>query len=316
MQTVLWSIILVVSLAVAAASAQVFAAKAEEGARASRLSPFLTGVVLMALGVSLPELVTSIVASAKGYSSFVPAYVWGANLVNLLLILGVCAFKAKNLSVQKDSTLKQIPLLLCTGFFLIVLSFDGSLTAVEGGLLLLALALFLAARHNDYKQGLLERVSQLFNMEGWTAPLALTLLLSAAALGAGSYFTFTSVAEISELQNWLPSVLGGSVVALGVSAPEMVLAYRAAKKGNGDAVVTLLVASTVLNSTLVMAIPSFFGTLNVTGDVLTLALPFLLIALVLFSFSTLQRKWSAYEGAFLILLYLVFLVQFLNPSFS
>jgi|GEM_PF-1655156 len=316
MQTLFWFLILIISLAVAASAAQVFAAKAEEGARASQISPFFIGVVLMALGVSLPELLTSVVASVKGYSSFVPAYVWGSNLVNLLLILGICAFKTKNLSAQKDSTLRQIPLLLCSVFFLIVLSFDGSLTAVEGGMLLAALAVFLLARHNDYKQGLMERVSQLFNMESWSAPLALTLLLSAAALGAGSYFTLTSVTEISGLQNWLPSVLGGSIVALGFSVPEMVLAYRAAKKGNGDAVITLLVASTVLNSTLVMAIPSFFGTLNVTGDILTLALPFLLIALILFSFSTLQRKWSVYEGAFLILLYLVFLIQFLNPSFS
>ncbi|MEK9159507.1 MAG: hypothetical protein AAB383_02130 [Patescibacteria group bacterium] len=316
MQILLWTLILVSSLAVAAAASQVFAAKAEEGARASKLSPFFWGVVLMALGVSLPELVISTVASAKGYSSFVPAYVWGANLVNLLLIMGICALTTRTLSVQKESTIRQVPLLLGTLFLLVVLSADGSLTAIEGGVLLLALGVFLAARREDHKQGLMDRISQLFNMEAWSAPLALTLLLSAAALVAGAYFTVTGVIEISEMQNWLPSVLGGSVVALGVSAPEMLLAHRAAKRGNGDAVVSLLVASTVLNATLVMAIPSFFGTLNVTGDTLNLALPFLLIALILFTFSTLQKKWSAYEGALMILLYLVFLLQFINPLFS
>lgn len=316
MQTLLWSLILVSSLAVAAASAHVFAAKAEEGARASRLSPFFAGALLLALGVSLPELVISTVASVKGYSSFVPAYVWGANLVNLLLILGVCAVSARSLSVHKDSTLRQLPLLLCSVFLLIVLSFDGSLTPVEGILLLGAMTVFLMARHNDMRQGLMERMEQLFSFEKWSAPLAATLLLSAVALVAGAFFTVQATVEISESQNWLPSLLGGSVVALGVSIPEMVLALRAAKKGNGDSVVNLLVASTVLNSTLVMAIPSFFETLNVTGDTLVLALPFLLIALILFAFAMLQRKWSAYEGAFLILLYLVFLLQFINPLFS
>lgn len=316
MQTLLWTLILVSSLAVAAAASQVFAAKAEEGARASKLPPFFWGVVLMALGVSLPELVISTVASAKGYSSFVPAYALGANLVNLLLILGVCTFSVRTLSVQKESTLRQVPLLLGSLFLLVLLSADGSLTAIEGVILLLALGVYLAARHEDYKQGLMDRINQLFNMEGWSAPLALTLLLSAAALVAGAYFTVTGVIEISEVQNWLPSVLGGSVVALGVSIPEMMLALKAAKRGNGDAVISLLVASTVLNSTLVMAIPSFFGTLNVTGDTLTIALPFLLIALILFTYSTLQKKWSMYEGALMILLYLVFLFQFINPLFS
>ncbi len=316
MQTLLWSLILVASLAVTACAAQVFAAKASEGARASRFSPFTVGVLLSALAVSLPELVVSTVASVKGYSSFVPAYALGANLINLLLIVGVAATAARTLSVQKESSLMQLPLLLCSVFLLIVLGFDGSITPFEGVLLLIGLVCFLVARVKAAKQGLMDRIEQLFNMEKWTAPLAATLLLSAAALVAGAYFTVEGVIEISETQNWLPSLLGGSVVALGLSVPEMVLALRAAKKGDGDSVMTTLVASTVLNSTLVLAVPSFFETLNVTGDTLVLALPFLIIALILFGFSTLQKKWSVYEGTFLILLYLVFLLQFINPLFS
>lgn len=316
MQTFIWTLILVASLAVAAAASQVFAAKAEEGAKASRLSPFFWGATLMVFGVSLPEFLISIVASAKGYSSVVPAYSLGANLVNLLLITGLCAWGVKNFSAQKESTLKQIPLLLASSFLMIVLAFDGSIDRIEGGVLLLAFVLFLFARYNDAKQGILETAAQLFNMNRWTLPLALTLLLSGAMLGAGAYFVLISLAEISELQNWLPSLLGGSVVALGVSAPEMALAYRAAKKGNSDGVIALISASTILNSTLVLAIPALVGSLNVTSDVLTLALPFLLLALILFAFSTLQRKWSTIEGIFLILLYLVFLFQFLNPLFS
>lgn len=316
MDTFIWTLILVASLAIAAAASQVFAAKAEEGAKASRLSPFFWGATLMVFGVSLPELLISIVASAKAYSSVVPAYSLGANLVNLLLITGLCAWGVKNFSAQKESTLKQIPLLLASSFLMIVLAFDGSIDRIEGGVLLLAFVLFLFARYNDAKQGILETVAQLFNMNRWTLPLALTLLLSGAVLGVGAYFVLISLAEISELQNWLPSVLGGSVVALGVSAPEMALAYRAAKKGNSDSVIALISASTILNSTLVLAIPALVGSLNVTSDVLTLALPFLLLALILFAFSTLQRKWSTIEGIFLILLYLVFLFQFLNPLFS
>lgn len=316
MQTFIWTLILLASLAAIAAGSQVFAAKAEEGAKASRLSPFFWGGILLVFGVSLPELALSIVASAKGYSSIVPAYSLGANLVNLLLILGLLAWSTKNFSVQKDSTIKQIPLLLCCSFLMIVLAFDGSIEPIEGGVLLIAFVLFLFARYNDAKQGILESVAQLFNMERWTLPLVLTLVLSGTVLVTGAYLLIISLAEISELQNWLPSTLGGSILALGVSAPEMALAYRAAKKGNSDGVIAIIIASTILNSTLVLGLPALFGSLNVTSDVLNLALPFLLLALILFAFSTLQRKWSAIEGIFLILLYLVFLFQFLNPLFS
>jgi cation:H+ antiporter len=316
MQTLIWILILIASLAVAAAASQVFAAKAEEAAKASRFSPFFTGVMVMALGVSLPELVTSVVASLKNYSSFVPALVWGSNLVNLLLILGVSAMRAKTLTISKEDSLKQIPLLLCTVFLLIALSFDGTVTSTEGLILLAALVVFLLAKAQAAKQGLLDRMGQLFNMESWSIPLALALLLSAVALVAGSYFSFVGTVELSEQNNWLPGLLGGSAVALAFSIPELALALRAAKKGYGDEVVSILVTSTVLNSTLVIAIASFMGPLNVSGETLVLALPFLLISLILFSFSALQKRWSAYEGAFLVLLYLVFLFQFLNPLLS
>lgn len=50
MDTFIWTLILVASLAIAAAASQVFAAKAEEGAKASRLSPFFWGATLMVFG--------------------------------------------------------------------------------------------------------------------------------------------------------------------------------------------------------------------------------------------------------------------------
>ena len=60
-------------------------------ARMFGLSETLIGLTIVALGTSLPELVTSIVAARKGQNEIAMGNVIGSNLFNILLILGVSA---------------------------------------------------------------------------------------------------------------------------------------------------------------------------------------------------------------------------------
>ena len=64
---------------------------AKEIARFFGLSEALIGLTVVALGTSLPELVTSIVAAKKGESDIAVGNVVGSNIFNNLLILGVSA---------------------------------------------------------------------------------------------------------------------------------------------------------------------------------------------------------------------------------
>ena len=49
------------------------------------------GLTLLAVGTSLPELVTSIVAARKGCSAIAIGNVVGNSIFNVFLVLGVCA---------------------------------------------------------------------------------------------------------------------------------------------------------------------------------------------------------------------------------
>ncbi len=62
---------------------------AKEIARFFGLSEALIGLTIVALGTSLPELVTSIVAAKKGESDIALGNVLGSNIFNIFLILGV-----------------------------------------------------------------------------------------------------------------------------------------------------------------------------------------------------------------------------------
>lgn len=56
---------------------------------AAGMSETLIGLTIVAIGTSLPELVTSIVASKKGENGLAVGNVVGSNIFNILFILGV-----------------------------------------------------------------------------------------------------------------------------------------------------------------------------------------------------------------------------------
>ncbi len=60
-------------------------------ARVFGMSETLIGVTIVAIGTSLPELVTSVVAARKGQSEIAMGNVIGSNLFNLLFVLGMSA---------------------------------------------------------------------------------------------------------------------------------------------------------------------------------------------------------------------------------
>lgn len=65
---------------------------AKQIAYAFNMTETLVGLTIVAVGTSLPELVTSAVASRKGQSGIAAGNIIGSNVFNILLILGVSAF--------------------------------------------------------------------------------------------------------------------------------------------------------------------------------------------------------------------------------
>jgi cation:H+ antiporter len=55
------------------------------------ISQVVIGLTIVAIGTSLPELATSVVAAARGEADVAFGNVIGSNILNILLILGVAA---------------------------------------------------------------------------------------------------------------------------------------------------------------------------------------------------------------------------------
>lgn len=84
------------------------------------LSQTLIGLTIVAIGTSLPELVTSVVAAGKGENDMALGNVIGSNIFNILLILGVSS-AITPIKIYKDS-LYDLLLLTVMSFLVYIFS--------------------------------------------------------------------------------------------------------------------------------------------------------------------------------------------------
>ncbi len=82
-------LLILVGIVLIVGGGQAVVNSAKEIARIAGMSETLIGLTIVALGTSLPELVTSVVAAKKGETGMAVGNVVGSNLFNLMLILGV-----------------------------------------------------------------------------------------------------------------------------------------------------------------------------------------------------------------------------------
>ena len=104
------------------------------------------GLTIVSAGTSMPELVTSLVAAYRGKADLAIGNVVGSNLLNQLLILGVCGvFSGEGLLVDPVVISRDLPVMVLTTLALLpILWTRGVVTRLEGGILVGLYGLYLA----------------------------------------------------------------------------------------------------------------------------------------------------------------------------
>ena len=129
-------ILILVGLALIIGGGQAVVYSAQYIARFFGMTETLIGLTVVALGTSLPELVTSIVAARKGETGLAIGNVVGSNIFNNLLILGVSS-TIHPIAVNTASFFDMIVLILMS-FLVILLVFGKKELGRPGGALMLA----------------------------------------------------------------------------------------------------------------------------------------------------------------------------------
>ena len=129
-------VFILAGLALIIAGGQAVVYSAKEIARAAGMTETLIGLTIVAIGTSLPELVTSAVAARKGGTGMAIGNVIGSNIFNLLLILGVSAL-IHPVAINMASVYDLIILVGVTGISYLFALTSRKIIRLEGVILLL-----------------------------------------------------------------------------------------------------------------------------------------------------------------------------------
>ncbi|GIW33182.1 sodium:calcium antiporter [Meiothermus sp.] len=294
------------SLALLLLAARLFTGAAERIGLALGLSGFMVGVIIVGVGTSLPELITGLFSVSQGVSQIVSGNVLGANVSNLLLILGVSTVFSVLRPVYLGEAYIAIDLhfLVGSAFVLGVAMSDGIVGRVEGLCLLAVYGVYVAYLLKEGSSGPDGAVRP---------PIALRDMVQVALSAVGIYFgaewTVNSLQGLATVLGVPTAIVAVTVLALGTTLPELVVSITAARQGKASLAVGNILGSCVFNALVVVGAGAVYGTVKAPPELTGFALPFVVGASLLFYLLVQDRRISSWEGMLFLVMYALFILE-------
>ncbi len=277
-QIILQIVLLLIGFVLLVKGADFFVDGAAGIAKKLKISTFIIGVTVVALGTSAPEMAVTAVDALGGSGQLIVGNILGSNVLNILLILGISAVVCK-LPVEKTTRIIDIPFLIFISVLFVVFGvFLGSVNTFEwweGLILLLLYAVFMAYNVmlalKQSKAGLEQAAAVSVGEEAVTVSeesffekikscyekylnkvwflivitvVGLGMVVGGAQLVVGSARVLGSLFLSEE-------IVALTVVAFGTSLPELVTSVSAARKGDVGIATGNIIGSNIANILLI-----------------------------------------------------------------
>ncbi|MBU0731408.1 calcium/sodium antiporter [Patescibacteria group bacterium] len=270
---------------------QYFIVSLDKISKRLKLPKDIAGATLMALGSSMPEFFTVIMALVKvgDHANIGAGTVVGSAIFNVLVIIGLASFyfrgKLKWQPVVRDMTFYAISILLLLFAFS-----DGQIEIWEAGFfiivyLLYLFVLFFWKKFYPYKQeDVIEEVDEaldkrkeekchdgIFNKalclidriiggifpdpEKKARNVPWAFGLSLLAIAGISWILVDVAVRMADLLNVSDSIVALTVLALGTSVPDLIDTLIIAKKGRGDQAISSALGSNIFDILLAFGLP-------------------------------------------------------------
>ncbi|MFH1320351.1 MAG: calcium/sodium antiporter [Bacteroidota bacterium] len=289
-------------------------------AKRFNVSDLVVGLTIVSFGTSAPELIVNIIASINGSADIAIGNVFGSNIANILLILGVSALIC-NLPIQRNTVLSEIPFSLSAallvgfianaslfneGEYLTISRYDGVI--LLGFFLLFMAYIFKVSKENNRK-GNNSKIKEL--------PLGKSvvfIVFGIVGMFLGGKWVVEGGVEIARLFGLSESFIGLTIVAVGTSLPELVTSAMAAYRRNADIAIGNVVGSNIFNLLWVLGVsavinPLPFDVLSNTDILMVVFSSALLIIVMPFGKKNVIERWNGIVFLLIYAGYIGFLVQ-------
>jgi cation:H+ antiporter len=219
------------------------------------IPPLVVGLTVVAFGTSAPELVVSVVASARGHGEIALGNVVGSNIFNIALVLGLSAVIAP-IAVRPAVLRRDLPVLLAVTLLVAALAVLGeSIGRIPGAVLL---AFFAGYSLLCYRLAVGEQ-RRVTMTPGWERPALrwwhLAILAGGTVvLALGAEGMVRGAAGVAGALGASERVIAVVLVAAGTSLPELAASAVAARHGESDLALGNVLGSNIFNLTLILGV--------------------------------------------------------------
>ena len=274
------------------------------------------GMTVVSFATSAPELIVSIQSALAGYSDIALGNVVGSNIANLAFVLAITILITP-IAVPKSFLKTDWPMMmLATLLFIGMIVFDGTLSSVEGFIMVLILIAFLYyLLKGQGVSEVTEVASEEFELLNSFQTIQY-LIAGGFALWLGSETLVRGAVSLASLMGVSERVISISIISVGTSIPELSASIIAIIRKEKAISLGNLIGSNVFNILAVMGITSMIQPISVqdpnliTNDLVWMFAISLLVLLMVFI--PRDSRLNRFNGVVLLGLYLYFIYDILG----
>lgn len=220
-------VLLIISLIIVIKSADIFVDNLVDIGGALGISQIILGVTAAAIGTSLPEFGSAMIASLSGSVDIGVGTVIGSNIWNIAAILGISAIAAGTIRTDSSGINRDGLMTLATGIILIIFMLFGDINWIAS-VIMIALYIFylwrLIKSQKEYKKGKIKEELTYESHE--KKPIDKKkigfVILGLAGLIVGCRILVYSGVELARIAGIPEMIMGLFTLAIGTSIPEQV----------------------------------------------------------------------------------------------
>ena len=283
-------------------------------AKRLNIPAMVIGLTIVGFGTSAPELVVNLFASFEKNSDLALGNIVGSNIFNILGILGISAI-VYPLAIKKNTTWIEIPLCLLSAVIIIVLANDmlidkmnySVISRIDGCILLLFFLIFLSynitlLKSEQYNDEILVKDKPVFKS-------VFLILIGLVLLIAGGRIIVVSAVKVASAIGLSQRVIALTIVSIGTSLPELATSVIAARKKNVDIAIGNIVGSNIFNVFFILGISAVIHPVSLQpfSNFDMILNIFASLLLFIFIFTGKGRRIGKREGAFFLLVYIIYI---------
>jgi len=319
--------VVVAGLALLVVGAELVVRGASKLALSLGIKPLLIGVTVVAVGSSAPELAIGVTSAMQGSGELAVGNIAGVNILNILFILGLSAAIVP-ITLQSQILKLELPVIALSALAMVVLSLDGTLSAIDGVLLVFGALIYTVVLIRVSRREPKEVVDEYEDMYGEEPEMdreqktpsktrslvtnAILLIAGFVIIVFGADLLVNAAVDIARSLGITETIIGLTIVAFGTAAPELSTTIIGTLRNDRDVAVGNLLGSSIYNILVILGVVAIVapGGLPVAREVLVVDIGLMvLVALVCIPIFVSGKRITRLEGILFVSGYLVYLLS-------